>query len=163
MISKEERAELRELTKAADGEWRVLSPGELVFANDATNWAGSTERQEYTTLAIAAVNALPKVLDALDAADERIAGLESEAKHWRESALAWAHWAASVTGESDQEIPDLTKFVATLKSRITELAAWEEFAKKVNFDLYYCATCEQLHDGCFPPSSNCRRDEGGAK
>jgi DNA-directed RNA polymerase subunit RPC12/RpoP len=77
MISKEERAELRELVGAANGEWRVLAPGELVFANDVTNWVGSTERQEDTALVIAAVNAMPVLLDALDAADERIASLEA--------------------------------------------------------------------------------------
>jgi hypothetical protein len=93
-ISKEERAELRKL-----------------LADDN----GPAAEQ-----LIAAADAAPRILDALDASDERIASLEAE------------------------------------------LAAWEEFAKKVNFDLYYCATCEQLHDGCFPPSPNCRRD-GGTK
>ena len=102
MITKEERAELRELVGAANGEWRVLAPGELVFANDVTNWVGSTERQEDTVLVIAAVNAMPVLLDALDAADERIAGLEAR---------------------NETLLVDAAAKIESLKSRIAELEA----------------------------------------
>lgn len=108
-ISKEERAELRELTKAANGEWRVLAPGELVFANDVTNWVGSTERQGYTTLAIAAVNAMPVLLDALDAADARIAELEKQDARRLTLMVQREEW----TKETE----------VTLKRRIAELEA----------------------------------------
>lgn len=134
MISKEERAELRlELSDARLGfplPWRLGEDADIVDDDgDAVadcmvdnSFTGSSA-ERYIVAAANAAPTLLDALDALDAADERIAGLEKEAKHWRESALAWAHWAASVTGEADQEIPDLTKFVAELKARIAELEA----------------------------------------
>lgn len=130
MISKEERAELRELVASVTPPlpWKSDSDGVIVsdlyeFVADCDGTGGDFIDPKPAKLIAGAVNAAPKLLDALDAADERIAGLEAEVKHWRESALAWAHWAASVTGESDQEIPDLTKFVESQKSRIAELEA----------------------------------------
>jgi hypothetical protein len=65
-ISKEERAELAKLAaEAAKQGWNFSDPGDLGFA-------------DYVPLIAAAVNAAPRLLDALDASDERISVLESE-------------------------------------------------------------------------------------
>lgn len=162
MITKEERAELRELTKAADGEWRVLSPGELVFANDATNWAGSTEREEYTVLAIAAVNAMPVLLDALDAADERIAGLEAELGKLKgrncddaNHGLTMTHQcvACSRIENCEERIAQLESWgredCGPLKARIAELEAaaqWRPMAT-VPTDGTHVVVCMGFRDG----------------
>jgi len=82
MVSKEERAELAKLAaEAAKQGWNFSDPGDLGFA-------------DYVPLIAAAVNAAPKLLDALDASDERIVELETEQGELRR-ALATAREDAS--------------------------------------------------------------------
>ncbi len=85
-ITKEERAELRGLIEQAAMwplPWQVCGDAD----SDALVFSANEEQEEYIAeftgdrscdLAVAAVNASPRLLDALDAADERIAGLETK-------------------------------------------------------------------------------------
>lgn len=71
MISKEERAELRELVASV-----TLPLHDFVADCDGTG--GDFIDAKPAKLIAAAISASPRLLDALDAADERIAGLEAE-------------------------------------------------------------------------------------
>lgn len=90
-ISKEERAELRDLiheVSKGDHNFPVWdyddsSPfehPEIIehSAVDGVQHIGNLPSKWHTRFACAAVNALPKLLASLDAADERIAGLEAD-------------------------------------------------------------------------------------
>lgn len=113
MISKEERAELRGLIEQAvmwPLPWQVCGDAD----SDALVFSANEEQEEYIAeftgdrscdLAVAAVNAAPKLLDALDAADKRIAGLE---------ALRDVHRDARERAEAREE---------ALKARIAEFEA----------------------------------------
>lgn len=83
-ISKEERAELRELVASVTLPlpWKSDSDGVIVsdlydFVADCDGTGGDFIDPKPAKLIAGAVNALPKTLDALDAADERIAELEA--------------------------------------------------------------------------------------
>lgn len=66
MITKEEREELSKLIEQAGGGCNFSDPGDLGFA-------------DYVPLFVAAVNAAPKLLSALEAAEARITELETTA------------------------------------------------------------------------------------
>jgi hypothetical protein len=105
MITKEEREELAKLVAKADGEWRIWAIGDLVIANDIGDWAGEFTDEVYTRLAVAAVNAAPKLLAALDAETARADALERRVADVEEDALcdAWEAqaWQPLATAPKD--------------------------------------------------------------
>jgi hypothetical protein len=87
MISKEERAELRRLLSAVTLPMPLEATEDGILSSECDFVAGCDEDDEQYLeigqLIAAAVNSAPKLLDALDASDERIANLEAEVARFR--------------------------------------------------------------------------------
>lgn len=112
-ITKEERAALRELVASVTLPlpWKSDSDGVIVsdlhdFVADCDGTGGDFIDPKPAKLIAGAVNALPKALDALDAADKRIADLTSAVDEYKRNPLI-------VLSVSDE--------IGTLKARIVEL------------------------------------------
>lgn len=80
-ISKEERAELRERLRevgvVVGGEWNSAGGCEINWIHDRDGELCLVVDPDDERLATSVVNAAPRLLDALDASDERIAELEA--------------------------------------------------------------------------------------
>lgn len=142
-ISKEERAELRDLIHEVskgdpnfprwdyDGSNPFEHPEVLEHSPvGGGQHIGNLPSKWHTRLACAAVNASPKILAALDAADERIAGLEAENRRALglvDNGLAHvADWQSLLYRADERASADAnahTEEVAELKSRIAGLEA----------------------------------------
>jgi hypothetical protein len=125
-ISKEERAELRdfihEVSKGSPGFPRWEYDGSNPFEHpaivahtvpDGAQGIGNLPSKWDTQFACAAVNAAPKLLDALDASDERIASLEAEV----------AATDRLFASETAKVVREYFGKEAELKARIAELEA----------------------------------------
>lgn len=117
MISKEERAELRERLRGVGvvvgGEWNSAGGCESNWIHDRDGELCLVVDPDDERLATSVVNAAPALLDALDASDARIADLEAKvAASDRLFASETAKFVREYLGRED-----------ALKSRIAEIEA----------------------------------------